>query len=218
MNLKTGFEKLDNLIGGINEKEFITIASRLGIGKSTLAINIINNIAKQTDDKILYFNLETSKEVLESKITSDNVEIIDTPAITIEEIKSKCEEVFNNGLSLVVIDYAQLIRPATFNPFSSQILSQVSRTLKNMTLELNIPIIILSQLNSKSINDEDKRPQLKDFDNAEALVQDSDKIIFLYKEDFIATDVELIVAKNHGGNTGTIELIFNKDIGFINKN
>lgn len=204
MNLKTGFEKLDNLIGGINEKEFITIASRPGIGKSTLAINIINNIAKQTDDKILYFNLETSKEVLESKITSDNVEIIDTPAITIEEIESKCEEVSKNGLSLVVIDYAQLIRPATFNPFSSKILSQVSHTLKNMTLELNIPIIILSQLSSKSINDENKKPRLRDLDAVGSLTQDSDKVIFLHKEDFIETDVELIVAKNRGGNTGTI--------------
>lgn len=208
MNLKTGFEKLDNLIGGINEKEFITIASCPGIGKSTFAINIINNIAKQTDDKILYFNLETSKEVLKSKITSDNVEIIDTPAITIEEIESKCEEVSKNGLSLVVIDYAQLIRPATFNPFSSKILSQVSHTLKNMTLKLNIPIIILSQLSSKLEEREDKRPRLRDLDAVGSLTQDSDKIVFLYKEDFIATDVELIVAKNRSGSTGKIDLVF----------
>ena len=207
MNLKTGFEKLDNLIGGINEKEFITIASCPGIGKSTLAINIINNIAKQTNDKILYFNLETSKEVLESKITSNNVEIIDTPAITIEEIEGKCEEVSKNGLSLVVIDYIQLVS-SSLNKDNSNIVSYISRILKVMTLELNIPIIILSQLNSKSINDEDKRPQLKDFDNAEALVQDSDKIIFLYKEDFIATDVELIVAKNRSGSTSKIDLVF----------
>lgn len=208
MNLKTGFEKLDNLIGGINEKEFITIASCPGIGKSTFAINIINNIAKHTNDKILYFNLETSKEVLESKITSDNVEIIDTPAITIEEIKSKCEEVFKNGLSLVVIDYAQLIRPATFNIFSSKILSHASHTLKNMTLELNIPIIILSQLSSKLEEREDKRPRLRDLDAVGSLTQDSDKIVFLYKEDFIATDVELIVAKNRSGSTGKIDLVF----------
>ena len=217
MNLKTGFEKLDNLIGGINEKEFITIASRPGIGKSTLAINIINNISKQTNDKILYFNLETSKEVLESKITSDNIEIIDTPVITIEEIESKCEEVSKNGLSLVVIDYIQLVS-SSLNKDNSNIVSYISRILKVMTLKLNIPIITLSQLSSKLEERENKKPRLRDLDAVGSLTQDSDKVIFLHKEDFIETDVELIVVKNRGGNTGTIELIFNKDIGFINKN
>lgn len=211
MNLKTDLKNLDNLIGGIDKKEFITIAGRPGMGKSSLLINIINNVSKQTNDKILYFNLETSKEILKTKIISDNVEIIDTPAITIEEIKNKCEEVSKNGLALVVIDYAQLIRPATFNTFSSKILSQVSYTLKNMVLKLNTPIIILSQLSSKTINDEDKKPQLRDFDNAVALVQDSDKIIFLYKEDFITTNVELLVVKNRYGATGTVKLQFDSD-------
>ena len=93
MNLKTGYENLDNTIGSLEKGKLYAIASRPGVGKSTFAINIINNIAKQTNDKILYFNLETSKERLKERITTDKVEIIDTPMITIEEIKSKCEEV-----------------------------------------------------------------------------------------------------------------------------
>lgn len=208
MNLKTGFEKLDNLIDGINKKDFIIIASRPGIGKSTLAINIINNIVKQTNDKILYFNLEIPKEVLKNKITSSNVEIIDTPAITIEEIKSKCEEVSKNDLSLVVIDYIQLVS-SSLNKDNSNIVSYISRILKVMTLKLNIPIIILSQLSSKIEEREDKRPRLSDFRYSHcAADQYSDKIIFLYKEDFITTDVELIVAKNRGGSTGAVNLQF----------
>jgi len=208
MNLKTGFEKLDNLIDGINKKDFIIIASRPGIGKSALAINIINNIVEQTNDKILYFNLEKPKEVLKNKITSSNVEIIDTPAITIEEIESKCEEVSKNGLSLVVIDYIQLVS-SSLNKDNSNIVSYISRILKVMTLKLNIPIIILSQLSSKIEEREDKRPRLSDFRYSHcAADQDSDKIIFLYKEDFITTDVELIVAKNRGGSTGAVNLQF----------
>lgn len=115
MDLKTGFEKLDNLIKGINGSDYITISSRPGVGKSTFVINIINNVSKQTNDKILYFNLETSKKELENKIKGSNVEIIDTPSITITEIKDKCEKVAKDGLALVVIDYIQLISLATMN-------------------------------------------------------------------------------------------------------
>ena len=151
---------------------------------------------------IYYTNLETSKDLLKERFTSDNIEIIGTQAIAIEEIESKCEEVSKNGLSLVVIDYIQLVS-RSLNKDNSNIVSYISRILKVMTLKLNIPIIILSQLCSKIEEREDKRPQLRDFDNAAALVQDSDKIIFLYKEDFITTDVELIVAKNRGGSSRT---------------
>ncbi len=111
--LKTGYEELDKVIGGLENGKLYTLASRPGVGKSTLALNIINNAFKQSKDKILYFNLETPKDLLNERITSDNIEIIDTPRTTIEEIKNKCES--TTDLSLIVVDYVQLIYTSSFN-------------------------------------------------------------------------------------------------------
>lgn len=210
MNLKTGFEKLDNLIDGINKKDFIIIASRPGIGKSTLAINIINNIVEQTNDKILYFNLETSKEVLKNKITSSNVEIIDTPAITIEEIGSKCEEVSKNGLSLVVIDYIQLIHPTTFNVLVLDDLKHSTEILKEVATNLNVPIIILSQLTKQQAKTlEDDSITSFDYQDNSPLLQHTDKIIFLYRESYYNPKEKLTTTEDNN---------YFKDVIVLDKN
>lgn len=210
MNLKTGFEKLDNLIDGINKKDFIIIASRPGIGKSTLAINIINNIVEQTNDKILYFNLETSKEVLKNKITSSNVEIIDTPAITIEEIGSKCEEVSKNGLSLVVIDYIQLIHPTTFNVLVLDDLKHSTEILKEVATNLNVPIIILSQLTKQQAKTlEGDSITSFDYQDNSPLLQHTDKIIFLYRESYYNPKEKLTTTEDNN---------YFKDVIVLDKN
>lgn len=155
MNLKTGFENLDNVIGGLHSKDLIGFVSRPGAIKSTLAINIINNVSKQTNKKILYFNLETSKEQLKDKIINENARIIDKPRITIEEIKSKCEAVEPNGLGLIVIDYIQLIKPKIFNIDATKDIKNISQTLKTLAHTLNVPIIVLSQISRKQIENID---------------------------------------------------------------
>lgn len=206
MNLKTNINELDNIIGGLNSKELITIASRPSMGKSTLALNIINNVSKEVKDKILYFNLETSKERLKEVISSDNIEIIDTPNISIEDIKSKCEEISKNGLALVVIDYLQLIH-TTINDNS-----YIIRTLKLLANELNIPIIILSQLSRPLEERENKRPILEDLSKNSSILQDLDKVIFLYRDsyynkDYELKDMEIIIAKNSFNSLGTIKVL-----------
>ena len=132
IHFKTGFKELDELINSVNEKELITIAGRPALGKSTLAINIINNVSKQIKNKILYFNLESPKEVLRQRIIGSNVEIIDD-IDSIEEIKEKCEK-FKDSISLVVIDYFQFI--TTSNDYVSiiELKSYLSRTLKTLAL------------------------------------------------------------------------------------
>ncbi len=211
--LKTVFDDLDKIIVGLKNGELITIAGRPALGKSSLGISIINNVSKQTDKKILYFNLESPKDILSKRIIGDNVEIIDDIG-NIEYIKIKCEEISKQGISLVVIDYFQLI--TTSNEYTNRLeeVFYISRILKTLALELDIPIIVLSQL-SRSIEErEDKRPKLDDT-RTTGLQQDSDKIICLYSDDYYnrkpLNKVEVIVVKNRGGNLGRIELTFNKD-------
>lgn len=211
--LKTVFNDLDKIIVGLKNGELITIAGRPALGKSSLGISIINNVSKQTDKKILYFNLESPKDILSKRIIGDNIEIIDDIG-NIEYIKIKCEEISKQGISLVVIDYFQLI--TTSNEYTNRLEEAfyISRILKTLALELDIPIIVLSQL-SRSIEErEDKRPKLDDT-RTTGLQQDSDKIICLYSDDYYnrkpLNKVEVIVVKNRGGNLGRIELTFNKD-------
>lgn len=216
MSLKTGFDNLDNIMGDINSTALIAIASCLGMGKSTLAYNIANATSKQSKGKVLYFMLDANKEILKERITNNNVEIVVDDTITVERIKSKCERVAKSGLSLVVVDYLQLVSTSSITDCRSKQIDYISRTLKTITLELNVPIIVLSQLGRQGEERENKRPVLRDLDVMGSLVQDSDRVIFLYREnyynkDYELNDTEIIVAKNRYGATGKVDLLFDSD-------
>lgn len=202
--------KLEDLLDTINSNEFIVVASRPKMGKSTLGYNIINKVSKRTNGNILYFNLQTSKDSLKSIITDNNVEIIDTPNITIEEIRSKCES--TKDLSFVVIDYFEAISSSS-NDISFNQLSYIPRILKTIVIELSVPIIVLSQLTKEIEDRENKRPILADFYWSSPLTQDADRIIFLYRENYYnkqyeLNDIELITAKNRYGPIGTVRMFF----------
>lgn len=193
--LNTGINVLDELVS-LKNKELITIASRPGIGKSTLLLNIVNSVSKQTNNKILYFNFENSKNSLLKKIKNNNIEIIDTPNLSILDIENIIKTYKKEDIALVAIDYLQLIN-------MKNEVSEISRELKSLALELNIPVVLISQLssNSKDI------PTLIDLRKNGALVQDSDVIIFLYnKKSKLNENIDLIVAKNRGGSLGTIKI------------
>lgn len=193
--LNTGINVLDELVS-LKNKELITTASRPGIGKSTLLLNIVNSVSKQTNNKILYFNFENSKNSLLKKIKNNNIEIIDTPNLSILDIENIIKTYKKEDIALVAIDYLQLIN-------MKNEVSEISRELKSLALELNIPVVLISQLssNSKDI------PTLIDLRKNGALVQDSDVIIFLYnKESKLNENIDLIVAKNRGGSLGTIKI------------
>jgi strongly similar to replicative DNA helicase len=193
--LNTAINALDELVS-LKNKELITIASRPGIGKSTLLLNIVNSVSKQTNNKILYFNFENSKNSLLKKIKNNNIEIIDTPNLSILDIENIIKTYKKEDIALVAIDYLQLIN-------MKNEVSEISRELKSLALELNIPVVLISQLssNSKDI------PTLIDLRKNGTLVQDSDVIIFLYnKESKLNENIDLIVAKNRGGSLGTIKI------------
>ena len=202
--MKTGFEKLDNIIHTLNGGELTCIASRPGIGKTTLSIDIVNNISKQTDNKILLISLENSKEQLEKIIKSDKVEII-TDKISITDIEDTCRDLNNtyNCLSLIVIDYLQLIEPKVSRKDILREKVDTIKALKQLAVELNVPIIITSQLPRT-----DEKPKLEDL-NVNGTTYYYHKVLLLSKD--AENKVKIDVAKNKGISHSFVDLEFDRD-------
>ncbi len=164
-----------------------------------------------------------------SKLSDANLYLDDTPGITIGEIRSKCRRLANSekGLGLVVIDYLQLITgPAKTAGNRQQEVSEISRSLKTMALELKVPVIALAQLSRAVEQREDKRPIMSDLRESGSIEQDADIVSFLYRDDYYnkearrddnASISEFIIGKNRSGPTTTIELLFKKETStFVN--
>ena len=206
---KICFDNLDNIIGSLKVGELIAITERPDIYNSSLCTSVIRNVSKQTDKKMLYFTLKNSRNNLNKRVISNKVEIIDNIE-TIEDIKSKCVEMSKQGLSLVIIDSFQFVN--TSKKFSTKMekMDYVSRMLKKLALDLNVPIIILTSLGHVN-----KRPTIHDTIKFGSLQQDSDKIICLYSDDYYKgrplNSIELILLKNRSGSLETVKLKFNKD-------
>lgn len=166
---KTNIDRLDSAIGGLNNGELITIGGRPATGKTTTVIDIMNNISEQVDNKILYFALDIN-DFFKTKINSDKIEIVENINL-IDDIKSKCEEASTNGLSLVVVDYIQLV--------NSEDRTSIIKTLKQLALELSVPIIVITELGTNSEFSID-------------IFNDSDKIVSISKND----DIEYNIVKN----------------------
>ena len=160
-----------------------------------------------------------------SELGETNLYIEDTSGITVGDIRAKCRRLANSekGLALVVIDYLQLIQGGNrYAGNRQQEVSEISRSLKTMALELKIPVIALAQLSRGVELREDKRPMMSDLRESGSIEQDADIVAFLYRDDYYNPDkknlsgntsvTELIVGKHRSGNTGTIELLFEKNI------
>lgn len=159
-----------------------------------------------------------------SELGETNIYIEDMSGITVGDIRAKCRRLHNSekGLALVVIDYLQLIQGgARYAGNRQQEVSEISRSLKTMALELKIPVIALAQLSRNVELREDKRPIMSDLRESGSIEQDADIVAFLYRDDYYNPDpkkpasntsvTELIVGKHRSGNTGTIELLFEKN-------
>ncbi|MGM9522541.1 MAG: replicative DNA helicase [Oscillospiraceae bacterium] len=245
--LSTGLYDLDNAIMGLNNSDLILIASRPGMGKTSIALNIALNVAKTSGKSIAVFSLEMSKEQLCLRLLSgesfvDNkklqtgnlseedwrkiaaasvviggmdIRIDDNPILTVADMNSACRRVKNLGL--VVIDYLQLMQSAGGNSSRSgenrtQVVSDISRMLKIMAKELNVPVLCLSQLSRANESRTDKRPMLSDLRESGAIEQDADIVLALYRDDYYNKETEnpniaeCIILKNRRGETGTIQL------------
>lgn len=159
-----------------------------------------------------------------SQLADTNFFIDDTAGITVGEIRSKCRRLKNSskGLDLIVIDYLQLVSSSSkYSGNRVQEVSEVSRDLKKLAMELKVPVIALAQLSRSVEARENKRPIMSDLKESGSIEQDADIVMFLYNDDYYnlkakekpnASATELIISKHRSGSTGTIDLIFEKNI------
>ena len=244
--LSTGLKDLDRAISGLNKSDLILLAARPGMGKTSMALNILLDAGKKSGKTVAFFSLEMSKEQLAMRLISGecfvdnkklvtgklteqdwenvamaadslnraNILIDDDSSVTVADINAKCRRVDNLGL--VVIDYLQLMQSAGGKTRSGdnrqQIVSDISRSLKIMAKELNVPVLCLSQLSRANESRTDKRPMLSDLRESGAIEQDADIVLFLYRDGYYNKDsenpnlAECIIAKNRHGETGTVQL------------
>ncbi|XPV77453.1 MAG: replicative DNA helicase [Desulfovibrio sp.] len=155
---------------------------------------------------------EAAQDISEAPIFID-----DTAALSTLELRSRCRRLkAEHNLGLVVVDYLQLMRSSRKIDSREQEISDISRTLKAIAKELNVPVIALSQLNRKVEERSDKRPMMSDLRESGAIEQDADMIIFLYREDAYNKDknlplthkAEIIIGKQRNGAVGTVELTY----------
>ena len=155
--------------------------------------------------------LESAKNISESRIILD-----DTPGINPTQLRSRCRKykLENPDLGLIIIDYLQLMASSRRSDSRQQEISEISRDLKEIARELDIPVIALSQLSRAVEKRDDKRPMLSDLRESCAIEQDADVVMFLYREDYYVKDTdkkniaEVIIAKQRSGPTGTVELVW----------
>lgn len=196
------------------------IIFNLEMSKEQIGNRILCSEAMVDSNKIRTGQIEDSdwgKLATASGILSDApIYIDDTPGITVMEIRAKCRKLaMDKKIGMIVIDYLQLIRGSNKkNGTREQEISEISRSLKILAKELNVPVIALSQLSRSVESREDKRPMLSDLRESGAIEQDADIVMFLYRDDYYNEDssdknkAEVILAKHRGGSTGTRKLLW----------
>ena len=244
--LSTGLGDLDLAISGLNKSDLILLAARPGMGKTSMALNILLHAGKFSGKSVAFFSLEMSRVQLVLRLISnesfvDNKKLVtgklnesdwekvaaaadalnrtkilidDDSTVSVADINAKCRRV--EDLGLVVIDYLQLMTSAGGKERSGdnrqQIVSDISRALKIMAKELNVPVLCLSQLSRANESRTNKRPMLSDLRESGAIEQDADIVMFLYREDYYEKEsenhnlAECIIAKNRHGETRTVEI------------
>ena len=246
----TGFRNLDRVLAGMGNSDLVFVGARPGMGKTSFCLNIGTNVAKATKKAVAIFSLEMSAEQLVSRVISSealvdsyalrtgelsdeqwdyiaqavsdlsgcDILIDDTPGVTVTAMKAKLRRV--NNLGLVIIDYLQLMQSDKKIDNRTQEVSEISRALKIMAKELNVPVICCSQLSRGTEGRTNKRPMPSDLRESGSIEQDADVIIFLYRDEFyknaeggetVAPDTEqnvaeIIVAKNRHGSTETVKV------------
>lgn len=251
----TGFSELDKRITGLNRSDLIIIGARPAMGKTSFALNIARNVSVYAKKKVLFFSLEMSKEQLAQRVLStearvqstkfrtgklepqewqqiadaslflSDVELYfdDTANITVPEMKARARQLKN--VDCIVIDYLQLMKSSKKTDNRVQEVSDITRDLKMMAKDLNIPVVTCAQLARRTETDKgrSKKPQMSDLRESGSIEQDADIILMLYREDYYkdSSDVppedirvdeaELIIAKNRHGPTGTVPLAWNAD-------
>ncbi len=191
----------------------------LEMSREQLALRLLSNESFVDNQKLVTGKLTeeewTKIGIASSALSQTDIRVDDNPAISVAEMNAKCRRLDNLGL--VLIDYLQLMTSAGQGQTSNnanrvQVVSDISRALKIMAKELNVPVICLSQLSRANESRTDKRPMLSDLRESGAIEQDADEVMFIYRDDYYNPDTEeknvaeIIVAKNRHGETGTVKV------------
>lgn len=247
--LTTGFRDLDNSTSGMQPADLIIVAGRPSMGKTTFAMNLVENALLKTGEPILVFSMEMPSDSIvmrmlsslgridQTKIRSGKLEeddwprltsavsllkdkplyIDDTAGLSPTELRSRARRVAreNGGkLSLIMVDYLQLMRVPGNTEGRTAEISEISRSLKGIAKELNCPVVALSQLNRSLEQRPNKRPVNSDLRESGAIEQDADVIMFVYRDEVYNEDTpdkgvaEIIIGKQRNGPIGTIRLAF----------
>ncbi len=254
IGIPTGFSYLDKVLGGgFHRSDFIVVGARPAMGKTSFALNVARNIAMK-GRKVLFFSLEMSKEQLAQRIISTEARIVsnklrtgditesdweklglalqnlvncelyfdDTASINVPEMKARALRM--KDVDCIVIDYLQLMSGTKRSENRVNEVSEITRGLKMMAKDLNIPVVTCSQL-SRGVakNSNDHRPQMTDLRESGTIEQDADIVLMLHREDYYNNDpnaepdpesvniAEVIVGKNRHGSTENVKVAWNPE-------
>lgn len=224
----TGLRDLDRLTNGFCKSNLIIIAGRPSMGKSSLAMQIAEHVSR--NETVAVFSLEMSKRELGTRMLNYHTATvgrsqavahlvglkmqIDTkPASTISHVRSQCRKIKRkHGLSMIMVDYLQLMQGDGDN--RSQEIGSISRGLKSLAKEFDVPVVALSQLSRKVEERADKRPMMSDLRESGEIEQDADLILFIYRDEVYNTETEfkgiaeILIRKNRNGAIGDITTKF----------
>ena len=253
IGVSTGFSEIDEITLGFQRSDLIVIAGRPSMGKTALALNIAENVARQTDRTVLIFSMEMSAEQVVRRFISSianidlqrlmrgqlqdndwegidkalsvlsNKKILldDTPALSPTELRARSRRVKreNKDLAMIVVDYIGLMQIPGKSENRVTEISEISRSLKALAKELDVPVVAISQLNRAVESRPNKRPILSDLRDSGAIEQDADVIAFLYRHEYYDRSdlenkgkAEINIAKQRNGPTRTTSLAFRDSV------
>ena len=234
--IPTGFSAIDKLLIGMGAGDMVLVGARPGVGKTSFTMNIATRAARTMGKTVCVFSLEMSAEQLVLRMMSSeakvnnmifrsgklqpddwqkvayavnslsecDVLIDDTAGMSVTMMKSRLRRVKNLGL--VVIDYLQLMQEETRTDNRAQAVGEISRGIKLMAKEFGVPVLTCAQLNRAVEARKEGVPQLSDLRDSGSIEQDADSVMFLHRPEGEQQKVQVVIAKNRHGATGTVEL------------
>lgn len=253
--LPTSYTDLDNKLGGLQKSDLIILAARPSMGKTSLALDIVRNVAVGYKKPVAIFSLEMSKDQLVDRLLAAEAEvdlwkmrtgrlsdiganndferighalgrlseapiyIDDSGSLNIMELRTKARRLQSeHELDLIVVDYLQLMQGRSTENRVQEV-SEISRSLKILAKELNVPVLALSQL-SRAVEQRggDKKPQLSDLRESGSIEQDADVVMFIYRDEMYTGKeskkphiADILIRKHRNGPTGDVELFFDAE-------
>ena len=248
--VNTGYDDLNKKTAGLQPSDLIIVAARPSMGKTTFAMNLVENAAMLQDKPVLIFSLEMpSEQIMMRSLASlsrvdqtrirtgqlddedwarisgtmgillekRNIYIDDSSGLTPTEVRSRARRIAreHGGIGLIMIDYLQLMRVPSLSDNRTMDIAEISRSLKALAKELQVPVVALSQLNRSLEQRADKRPVNSDLRESGSIEQDADLIMFIYRDEVYHENsdlkgiAEIIIGKQRNGPIGTVRLTFN---------